>query len=858
MMKTITKLLTLIVLGLLTTGAMAQIYVDVSKTGGANNGTSWANAYTDLQSALDDPNLTTVGQIWVAKGIYKPTKTLGGAVESPVSRDATFVLPEGIKIYGGFTGTGAEVSINDRVDISTTNETVLSGDFNDDDVVTINGNGVVSGITGNAENAHHVVVSYNNTATTVLDGFTIKGGNADGTSSITPQTNYTFERDRGAGLFTRRSSPTLNNLVVKNNYASATTSAGAGLYLGGGKQNVSPQSADDVNITNAVITNNLTVGYGAGTLIAGYSGYTFAVLLKQVTFSGNKAARAGAVYVGTYTNPTFEEALFSKNVCDNDGGAVYLLSTNKTSTVTIKQSNFTENEGTRGGAIHGNTDATFDIQNTSFTNNKGTTGGAIHGNLRSTFTIEGGIFEENTGTTGGAIYGVSNASGDPAAFTIKGVSFIKNTTSGDNDGGGAIYGSTASSFNISGSTFRENTTAGTGNRYGGAMYLTTATSGFVINNSRFIGNTASAAGAIYTVSANTVPRTINNTIFYSNSTRGNGNGGAVTIATNSVVTITNSTFYSNTASGTGAGGALRYISGTLNVHNSIILGNTAGSDPDVSGTATITHSLTQGATGTNVVTNATAADVFINTTDVNHADFLKLKPITGNPAIDAGDNNLVPKIFSNDDPPVDITLTAATDLAGALRFNGTVDLGAYENHTVLPIKLLDLSAKANNNSIIVSWATETEINNSYFILEKSTDGVNFTEIANVPSKGNGAKYNYTDFSPANGNNYYKLTQVDNDGTSVSYKPIVVNFSLKAHEVSVYPNPVIGAKVTVSLTGHKFTDLQLVNLYGQKLQSLSIAPNEAEKTIDVSPYASGTYFILLTNGTERVVKKIVKP
>ena len=88
---------------------------------------------------------------------------------------------------------------------------------------------------------------------------------------------------------------------------------------------------------------------------------------------------------------------------------------------------------------------------------------------------------------------------------------------------------------------------------------------------------------------------------------------------------------------------------------------------------------------------------------------------------------------------------------------------------------------------------------------------------------------------------------------------MVNFSLQDKaSVNVYPNPVVSGKITINLAGNKFTKLQLVNLLGQSLQSLKIAANETEKTVDISAFPSGTYFILLSDGTNITTKKVIKP
>ena len=132
------------------------IYVD-SGASGANDGTSWTDAYTNLQDALSVPE--TGVEIWVAAGTYKPT---AGA-----DRTISFVLADGVRLYGGFAGGETELDQRDWE----SNITTLIGDI-----------GIVE---DDGDNSYHVVKCGSLTRATVLDGFTITGGNADGADPTT-------------------------------------------------------------------------------------------------------------------------------------------------------------------------------------------------------------------------------------------------------------------------------------------------------------------------------------------------------------------------------------------------------------------------------------------------------------------------------------------------------------------------------------------------------------------------------------------------------------------------------------------------------------------------------------------------
>ncbi|HEX6832219.1 MAG TPA: hypothetical protein VF132_01690, partial [Rudaea sp.] len=149
--------------------AHAVCYVDAGAAG-LGNGTSWTDAYIFLPFALINPACT---EIWVAKGVYKPT--LG------TNRAVSFEISPGTAVYGGFAG--GETMRESRA--PTRNVTVLSGDIDNNDLQTA-GNGVDAtdhDIVGN--NSYHVVTMTGSPATpisasTILDGFTITGGKADG------------------------------------------------------------------------------------------------------------------------------------------------------------------------------------------------------------------------------------------------------------------------------------------------------------------------------------------------------------------------------------------------------------------------------------------------------------------------------------------------------------------------------------------------------------------------------------------------------------------------------------------------------------------------------------------------------
>ncbi len=154
------------------------------------------------------------------------------------------------------------------------------------------------------------------------------------------------------------------------------------------------------------------------------------------------------------------------------------------------------------------------------------------------------------------------------------------------------------------------------------------------------------------------------------------------------------------------------------------------------------------------------------------------------------------------------TVLKAPSVAGPWTLNGnciasTVSATARDNMTgfsvfasgqsgaPLPVELLTLSASLENTGVAVNWETASEINNNYFDVERSRDGEHFEKIGMKQGAGNSTVslyYTLNDPSPYRGINYYRLKQVDFDGTFKYSDRVYVVVNPEAGMVSVYPNP----------------------------------------------------------------------
>lgn len=365
-MKIKITLFILLIIGI--TSKAATIYVNTAANG-SNNGTNWANAYTNLQTAINAAAVDD--QVWVAKGTYFPTQLrITGNV-----RSASFIINKNIKVYGGFNGTEATLDQRDF----TANTTTLSGDLNQNDIDT-NGNGVND--FNLSENVYTVVFFSGVNATTLLDGFKVTGGNADGTVNYNVGTT-SVSTASGGGIYNLGSAMILNNLKLINNSASfgggfySTTGASAQLNNSEATYNFASYGAAIWATLSSLVTtnnsdfyfnrcsggtigaintsvvriNNGEVAYNSAGNGGGFYIYNSNAILYNVKVSNNTASTSGGgIYCVEYGVATLYNTLISKNSASSNGGGIY---NNDNSYSRMTNATITGNTaGVRGGGIY--------------------------------------------------------------------------------------------------------------------------------------------------------------------------------------------------------------------------------------------------------------------------------------------------------------------------------------------------------------------------------------------------------------------------------------------------------------------------------------------------------------------------
>ncbi|MBQ1654034.1 MAG: T9SS type A sorting domain-containing protein, partial [Bacteroidales bacterium] len=191
--------------------------------------------------------------------------------------------------------------------------------------------------------------------------------------------------------------------------------------------------------------------------------------------------------------------------------------------------------------------------------------------------------------------------------------------------------------------------------------------------------------------------------------------------------------------------------------------------------------------------------------------------------------------------------------------------GSKSKSTVLPIELLSFTANCNGRSALIEWTTATEKNNDYFVLERSNDAVNFKEIARIAGAGNSIEpisYAYTDYGVRSGDNYYRLVQVDYDGTSTTSEIIVANClgTDGEPEVLAYPNPV-GDDLTLRFEnfGNIQATVEVYDMLGRMVhtQKVNCSQNDYEVVLRLAGLSDGTYNVRISTKELVINRQVIK-
>lgn len=213
-------------------------------------------------------------------------------------------------------------------------------------------------------------------------------------------------------------------------------------------------------------------------------------------------------------------------------------------------------------------------------------------------------------------------------------------------------------------------------------------------------------------------------------------------------------------------------------------------------------------------------------------------------------------------------ISGATSAGGRVVFTG-VDLSAGTyftlgsanlNSTPLPVELISFEGRIVQEGNQLTWRTATETNNDHFELERSEDGATFGWLADIAAVGNSQQvtsYVFVDQLPQNGLNYYRLMQVDEDGT-FTYSPVVVlNNSRKDKDDCLVRTLESEGLYMLHCAASDRTTLQLISPAGQPIHT-AVFGGSAMLEVDLRRYASGIYFARITDGTTVKTYKLLRP
>lgn len=186
------------------------------------------------------------------------------------------------------------------------------------------------------------------------------------------------------------------------------------------------------------------------------------------------------------------------------------------------------------------------------------------------------------------------------------------------------------------------------------------------------------------------------------------------------------------------------------------------------------------------------------------------------------------------------------------------ETGAYAPESTTPVTLSTFDTEKTGSGVRLIWETLAEINNSYFLLEKSIDAELFEELTRVKAKGPSI-YSVIDFSPYQGNNYYRLTQYDIDGVKHVYPVKVINFSMGAKGILVYPNPIQQSNELSILNLQKGkTKVRIYNGRGIRVffDEVTIQNEEIYRLEINKNLVEGIYFLKTENGSNITTNKLL--
>jgi hypothetical protein len=208
-----------------------------------------------------------------------------------------------------------------------------------------------------------------------------------------------------------------------------------------------------------------------------------------------------------------------------------------------------------------------------------------------------------------------------------------------------------------------------------------------------------------------------------------------------------------------------------------------------------------------------------------------------------------------------ITPDARNTTANFLQKDNVNDFSLWtigSNNSALPVILSSFNTNCKENGANLVWKTEMELNSESFVIEKSADAINWKSIGTITAKGVAADYKFTDTEA--GTAYYRLKQLDKNGTYTYSSVLRSDCEIKSITLLLYPNPATEYTDLVFHSDESFsTNIQVFAANGQIVQNIqsTIQKGANKIRINLNTLSNGTYIIKINDSKLKLAKTFVK-
>lgn len=200
-----------------------------------------------------------------------------------------------------------------------------------------------------------------------------------------------------------------------------------------------------------------------------------------------------------------------------------------------------------------------------------------------------------------------------------------------------------------------------------------------------------------------------------------------------------------------------------------------------------------------------------------------------------------------------IWLKNANDTYTMMRLNSTI----IGSSVVLPVTFISLSGYVDNNASLLKWTVGSESNVRSYILEKSTNGINYTEVTTVDAARITA-YSASDYHPTKGDNFYRIKVVDYDGKVAYSNVLKIYYEKAAGTLQVYPMPALD-KINIRMAGMEkgAYNFKLTDVNGKVVMASKLNYNWADVSVFLpTNIKAGVYVLKLDNGSQDWTQKVI--